>query len=179
MELKGSRTEANLMAAIEGESVAHTKYLLYGAVAKQEGYEQIGGIFFETAHNEREHAKLWLRYLHGRNLSNTEENLKDAASGEHFEWTELYRRFAEEARNEGFGEIAAKMELVATIEKGHEKRYNKLIENLQRGVVFEDDEQTVWICRNCGHLHIGKTPPELCPVCAVSRGYFERKSKNY
>jgi rubrerythrin len=179
MELKGSKTEANLMAAVEGESVAHTKYLLYGASARQEGYEQIGAIFDETAKNEKEHAEIWLNYLHGGNLSGTKGNLEDAAGGEHFEWSEMYKGFAEEAKAEGFSEIATKMELVAQIEKSHEERYNRLISNLERNVVFAGTEETVWICRNCGYICEGKEPPAVCPVCSVPRSYFERKANNY
>lgn len=179
MELKGSKTEANLMAAVEGESVAYTKYTLYAASARQEGYEQIGAIFDETAHNEKEHAEIWLGYLHGGNLSGTKGNLQDAAGGEHFEWSEMYKQFAQEAKAEGFLEIASKMEMIAKIEKSHEERYNKLIANLDRDVVFHGTEGTVWICRNCGHIHVGKEAPAACPVCAVPRSYFERKANNY
>lgn len=179
MEFKGSKTEANLMAAVEGESVAYTKYTLYAASARKEGYEQIGAIFDETAHNEKEHAEIWLQYLHGGNLSGTKGNLQDAAGGEHFEWTEMYKKFAQEAREEGFTEIAARMELIAKIEKSHEERYNKLISNLERDVVFQGNEETVWICRNCGHIHVGKEPPTTCPVCSMPRSYFERKANNY
>ncbi len=179
MELKGSRTEANLMAAVEGESMAYTKYELYAASARQEGYEQIGAIFDETAHNEKEHAEIWLSYLHGGNLNGTKSNLEDAAGGEHFEWSKMYKEFAEEAKAEGFIEIASRMELVAKIEKSHEERYRKLISNLERNVVFHSGEDTVWICRNCGHIHVGKEPPQVCPVCSVARSYFERKANNY
>lgn len=179
MELKGSRTEANLMAAVEGESVAYTKYTLYAASARQEGYEQIGAIFDETAKNEKEHAEIWLNYLHGGNLSGTKGNLQDAAGGEYFEWSKMYRDFAQVAKSEGFSEIATKMELIAKIEKSHEERYQKLISNLERGVVFEGSAETVWICRNCGYIYEGKEPPAVCPVCSVPRSYFERKATNY
>ncbi|MDD5953030.1 MAG: rubrerythrin family protein [Oscillospiraceae bacterium] len=179
MELKGSRTEANLMAAVEGESMAYTKYTLYGASARQEGYEQIGAIFDETAKNEKEHAEIWLSYLHGGDLSGTKGNLQDAAGGEHFEWSEMYKQFAEEAKAEGFLEIASKMEQIAKIEKSHEERYNKLIANLDRGTVFSGTPETVWVCRNCGHVFVGAQPPAACPVCGVARSYFERKATNY
>lgn len=179
MELKGSRTEANLMAAYAGESQARTKYNLYAAMARKEGYEQIAAIFDETAANEKEHAKLWLRYLRDGDLGGTSRNLQDAAGGENFEWTEMYKEFAEVADQEGFREIAAVMRLVAEVEKAHEQRYRKLIANLEQDIVFQCGDEIVWLCRNCGYLHTGKQAPEQCPVCRHPRSFFERKPENY
>ncbi len=179
MELKGSRTEANLMAAYAGESQARTKYNLYAAMARKEGYEQIAAIFDETAANEKEHAKLWLRYLRDGDLGGTSRNLQDAAGGENFEWTEMYKEFAEVADQEGFREIAAVMRLVAEVEKAHEQRYRKLISNLEQDIVFQCGDEIVWLCRNCGYLHTGKQAPEQCPVCRHPRSFFERKAENY
>ena len=179
MELKGSRTEANLMAAYAGESQARTKYNLYAAAARQEGYEQIAAIFDETADNEKEHAEIWLKHLKGGSLGGTAANLQDAAGGEHFEWSEMYREFADVAQQEGFQEIAATMRLVADIERSHELRYRKLISNLNENVVFHCQEETVWICRNCGHIHTATDAPAQCPVCKHPRSYFERKAENY
>lgn len=177
MELKGSKTEQNLIAAFAGESEARNKYTYYAAKARKDGYEQIADIFEETAGNERAHAKLWFDLLHG--VGTTEENLKDGAAGEHYEWTEMYATFAKEAREEGFTRIAALFENVAKIEKEHEERYLKLLENVKNGLVFSKDGDTVWICGNCGHIHIGKTAPQVCPVCAYPQAYFEVKAENY
>ena len=180
MEFKGSRTEANLMAAFAGESQARNKYTYYAAQARQEGYEQIGAIFEETAHNEKEHAELWFKYLHNGSIGPTRANLADAASGEHYEWSEMYKEFSEIAKEEGFTEISAVKSLVANIERAHEERYLKLLQNLEKNVVFQcEDGQTVWICRNCGHIHTGKTAPGMCPVCKKPQAYFERKAQNY
>ena len=177
MELKGSRTEQNLIAAFAGESEARNKYTYYASKARKEGYIQIANLFEETAANEKEHAKLWFKLIHG--IGTTEENLKDAAAGEHYEWTEMYATFAKEAREEGFTEIAAMFEGVAKIEKEHEERYLKLLENVEKGLVFSKDGDTIWVCTNCGHIHIGKTAPQVCPVCAHPQGYFEVKAENY
>ena len=177
MELKGSRTEQNLIAALAGESEARNKYTYYASKARKEGYIQIANLFEETAANEKEHAKLWFKLIHG--IGTTEENLKDAAAGEHYEWTEMYATFAKEAREEGFTQIAAMFEGVAKIEKEHEERYLKLLENVEKGLVFSKDGDTIWVCTNCGHIHIGKTAPQVCPVCAHPQGYFEVKAENY
>ena len=177
MELKGSRTEQNLIAAFAGESEARNKYTYYASKARKEGYIQIANLFEETAANEKEHAKLWFKLIHG--IGTTEENLKDAAAGEHYEWTEMYATFAKEAREEGFTQIAAMFEGVAKIEKVHEERYLKLLENVEKGLVFSKDGDTIWVCTNCGHIHIGKTAPQVCPVCAHPQGYFEVKAENY
>ena len=177
MELKGSRTEQNLIAAFAGESEARNKYTYYASKARKEGYIQIANLFEETAANEKEHAKLWFKLIHG--IGTTEENLKDAAAGEHYEWTETYATFAKEAREEGFTQIAAMFEGVAKIEKEHEERYLKLLENVEKGLVFSKDGDTIWVCTNCGHIHIGKTAPQVCPVCAHPQGYFEVKAENY
>ena len=177
MELKGSRTEQNLIAAFAGESEARNKYTYYASKARKEVYIQIANLFEETAANEKEHAKLWFKLIHG--IGTTEENLKDAAAGEHYEWTEMYATFAKEAREEGFTQIAAMFEGVAKIEKEHEERYLKLLENVEKGLVFSKDGDTIWVCTNCGHIHIGKTAPQVCPVCAHPQGYFEVKAENY
>ena len=177
MELKASRTEQNLIAAFAGESEARNKYTYYASKARKEGYIQIANLFEETAANEKEHAKLWFKLIHG--IGTTEENLKDAAAGEHYEWTEMYATFAKEAREEGFTQIAAMFEGVAKIEKEHEERYLKLLENVEKGLVFSKDGDTIWVCTNCGHIHIGKTAPQVCPVCAHPQGYFEVKAENY
>lgn len=179
MEFEGSRTQANLMAAFAGESQARNKYTYYASKAKKEGYQQIAAIFEETAGNEKEHAKIWFKELHGGEMPTTKENLVDAASGENYEWTEMYRQFAEEAREEGFTRIAALFEMVGNIEKEHEERYNKLLSSLENGIVFEDTEEVVWVCRNCGHIHVGKKAPTVCPVCKHPQAYFERKATNY
>ncbi len=178
-ELKGSKTYDNLVAAIAGESVARNKYEWFASRAKKDGYEQIAAIFMETAHNENEHAKLWYKYINGGAVSDTKTNLSFAAEGENYEWTTMYKEFADTARAEGFTEIAAKMDGVAKIEAEHERRYRKLIENLEKGLVFTKDGQRVWICRNCGHLHVGDSAPEICPVCAHAKAYFEIKADNY
>ncbi|MBC8547084.1 rubrerythrin family protein [Clostridiaceae bacterium NSJ-31] len=179
MEFKGSKTEANLMAAYAGESQARTKYTIYAELARKDGYEQLAQIFDETAKNEKAHAEQWLKYLHGGDFKNTEVNLTDAAGGEHYEWSEMYPQFAEQAKAEGFNEIANKMQLVAAIEKEHEKRYRELIETLKNGAVFQKDDKIVWICSNCGHEHVGTTAPQICPVCGYGQAYFQEKANNY
>ena len=178
MEFKGSRTEANLMAAFAGESQARNKYTFYAAKAKKDGYEQIADIFTETANNEKEHAKIWFKLLHG-GMPDTMTNLADAAAGENYEWTDMYARMAKEAREEGFDEIAAKFEGVAAIEKEHEERYRKLLQNLRDKKVFSKDGDAVWQCANCGHIVIGKDAPEICPVCEHSQAYFQVRAENY
>ena len=179
MELKGSKTEKNLMEAFAGESQARNKYTYYASKAKKEGYEQIAELFLETADNEKEHAKLWFKLLHDNDVPSTIENLKDAASGENFEWTNMYERMAKEAREEGFEKIAFLFDGVAKIEKEHEARYLKLLENVENGLVFSKDGEKIWKCRNCGHIVIGKVAPEVCPVCAHPKAYFEIKAENY
>lgn len=179
MELKGSRTEANLMTAFAGESQARNKYSYYASKAKKDGYVQIAQIFEETANNEKEHAKIWFKLLHDGGIPTTIENLKDAAEGENYEWTEMYAEFAVVAKEEGFDHIAALFEMVAKIEKEHEERYKKLLANIDGGVVFSKDNDIVWICSNCGHVHIGKKAPEMCPVCAHPQAYFMEKANNY
>ena len=179
MELKGSKTEANLMAAFAGESQARNKYTYYASQAKKDGYEQIAAIFEETANNEKEHAKLWFKYLHGGNVPSTEENLQDAASGENFEWTEMYKGFAETAREEGFNEIAAKFEMVAKIEAEHENRYLTLLQNVKDQSIFEKKENKIWICRNCGHVYEGTKALEVCPVCNHQKSFMEVRADNY
>ena len=177
MELKGSKTEANLWAAFAGESQARNKYTYYASVAKKEGYEQISAIFLETAGNEKEHAELWFKAL--GELGTTEENLKHAAEGENYEWTEMYAEMAKTAKEEGFERLAYQFSGVAKIEKEHEERYLALLENLKNGAVFERDDEVIWFCRNCGHIHVGKKAPEQCPVCAHPKAYFEIRSTNY
>ena len=177
MELKGSKTEANLWAAFAGESQARNKYTYFASKAKKEGYEQISALFTETANNEKEHAKLWFKELGG--IGDTAANLKAAAAGENEEWTQMYKEMAETAREEGFDRIAALFEGVAVIEKEHEERYLKLLANLENDMVFSAGEQTVWICRNCGHVHVGNDAPQVCPVCAHPQAYFERRCMNY
>ena len=179
MELKGSRTEANLMTAFAGESQARNKYTYYASKAKKDGYVQIAQIFEETANNEKEHAKIWFKLLHDGGIPTTVENLKDAAEGENYEWTEMYAEFAQVAKEEGFDHIAALFEMVAKIEKEHEERYKKLLANIDGGVVFSKDNDIVWICSNCGHIHIGKKAPEICPVCAHPQAYFMERAENY
>ena len=179
MEFKGSRTEANLMAAFAGESQARNKYDYYASQAKKDGYVQIAALFEETAKNEKEHAKLWFKLLHGGKVPTTTVNLADAADGEHFEWTDMYAQFAREAREEGFEDIAAQFEGVAAIEKEHEERYRKLLKNIEDGIVFSRDGDTIWQCSNCGHIHIGKQAPEVCPVCNHPQSYFQIKAENY
>ncbi len=179
MELKGSRTEANLMTAFAGESQARNKYTYYASKAKKDGYVQIAQIFEETANNEKEHAKIWFKLLHDGGIPTTVENLKDAAAGENYEWTEMYAEFAKVAKEEGFDNIAALFEMVAKIEKEHEERYKKLLANIEGGLVFSRDGDMMWICSNCGHVHIGKEAPEVCPVCAHPKAYFMVKAENY
>ena len=179
MELKGSKTEKNLMDAFTGESMARNKYTYYASKAKKEGYEQIASIFQETADNEKEHAKIWFKLLHDNYVPTTSENLRDAAAGENYEWTDMYDRFAKEAREEGFDRIAFLFEAVGKIEKEHEARYLKLLENLENGLVFSKDGEKIWKCRNCGHIVIGKEAPMVCPVCAHPQSYFEIKADNY
>ena len=178
MELKGSRTEANLMAAFAGESQARNKYTYYASKAKKDGYVQIGELFEQTAENEKEHAKIWFKLLHG-GMPSTPENLADAAAGENFEWTDMYARFAREAREEGFADIAALFEGVAAIEKEHEERYRALLANIEGGVVFDREGDMIWECGNCGHIHVGKSAPETCPVCAHPKSYFRLRATNY
>lgn len=179
MELKGSKTEQNLMTAFAGESQARNKYSYYASKAKKDGYEQIAAIFEETANNEKEHAKMWFKELHGGAVPSTEENLLDAAEGENYEWTDMYDGFAKTAREEGFERIAKLFEGVAAIEKEHEARYRKLLENIKDGLVFSRDGDKIWQCRNCGHIVIGKEAPKVCPVCAHPQAYFEIKNENY
>ena len=178
MELKGSKTEENLLAAFAGESQARNKYTYYASKARKEGYVQIANIFEETAANEKEHAKMWFKLLKG-GIGTTAENLADAAAGENYEWTDMYATFAKEAREEGFDEIATLFEGVAAIEKEHEERYKKLLENVEKGLVFSKDGDTIWQCSNCGHICIGKQAPEVCPVCAHPQSYFQVKAENY
>mgnify|MGYP004496211847 FL=1 len=179
MELKGSKTEQNLMAAFAGESQARNKYTYFASKAKKEGYEQIAAIFEETANNEKEHAKMWFKLLEGGDIKSTVDNLKAAAEGENYEWTDMYAKFAEEARNEGFDHIAFLFEGVAKIEKEHEERYKKLLKNIEDKLVFSSEGDTIWICRNCGHVVIGKEAPKVCPICSHPQSYFERKANNY
>ena len=179
MELKGSKTEKNLMTAFAGESQAKNKYTYYASKAKKEGYEQIASIFLETADNEKEHAKLWFKLLHNNDIPTTLENLKDAAYGENYEWTDMYDEFAKVAKEEGFSRIAYLFEAVGKIEKEHEERYKKLIENMEEGLVFSKDGDRIWKCRNCGHICIGKEAPAVCPVCNHPQAFFEIKAENY
>ncbi len=179
MELKGSKTEKNLLAAFAGESQARNKYTYYASKAKKDGYEQIAALFLETAENEKEHAKMWFKELHGGEIPDTLENLNDAAAGENYEWTDMYKEFAETAKEEGFTRIAKLFEMVGEIERHHEERYRKLIENIEGGLVFSRDDDRIWQCRNCGHIVIGKKAPEVCPVCAHPKSFFEIKKENY
>ncbi len=179
MELKGSKTEANLWAAFAGESQARNKYTYYASKAKKEGYVQIAALFEETAANEKEHAKIWFKLLHGGEIASTAENLKDAAAGENYEWTDMYATFAKEAKEEGFTEIAALFEGVAKIEKEHEERYLKLLSNVEGDLVFSRDGDCIWQCSNCGHIVVGKKAPELCPICKHPKAYFQIKAENY
>ena len=179
MELKGSKTEQNLWTAFAGESQARNKYTYFASKAKKDGYEQIAAIFEETANNEKEHAKMWFKELMGGSILSTEENLKMAAEGENYEWTDMYNEFAKTAREEGFDRIADLFEGVAKIEKEHEERYLKLLENIEGGLVFSKDGDMIWQCRNCGHIEIGKQAPEVCPVCNHPRSYFEIRKENY
>ena len=178
-ELKGTKTEANLMTAFAGESEARNKYTYYASKAKKDGYVQIAKIFEETAANEKEHAKIWFKLLHGGEIADTAENLLDAAQGENYEWTEMYKNFAAEAKEEGFDDIASLFEKVAKIEKEHEERYRKLLSNVKDELVFSKDGDVIWVCSNCGHIVIGKKAPEVCPVCAHPKAYFEVKAENY
>ena len=177
MELKGSKTEKNLWEAFAGESQARNKYTYFASVAKKEGYEQIAEIFLKTAENEKEHAKLWFKALGG--LGDTAQNLLSAANGENYEWTDMYDRFAREAEEEGFTELAARFRGVAKIEKSHEERYRALLKNVEMQQVFEKAEMTIWECRNCGHLVMGKKAPEVCPVCNHPQSFFEVRKENY
>ncbi|MDR1210296.1 MAG: rubrerythrin family protein [Clostridiales bacterium] len=176
MELKGSKTEANLLAAFAGESQARNKYTFYASKAKKEGYEQIADIFEETARNETAHAKIWFKILHDGDVPGTADNLKDGANGENYEWTEMYKSFAETAREEGFAKIAWLFDAVGAIEKSHEERYNALLTNLTEGRIYERETERIWICKNCGHLHIGPKAPEKCPVCDHPKAYFSIKT---
>ncbi len=177
--LKGTKTEKNLMDAFAGESMARNKYTYFASKARKDGYEQIAAIFEETANNEKEHAKLWFKLLNGGEISGTMDNLRAAAEGENYEWTDMYAKMAEEADAEGFPEIARRFRGVAAIEKHHEERYRRLLQNIEEGIVFSREGDTVWICRNCGHLHFGKKAPEVCPVCQHRQSFFEIEAKNY
>ncbi|MEH2945482.1 rubrerythrin family protein [Sporofaciens sp. KK001] len=179
MELKGSKTEANLQAAFAGESQARNKYTYYASKAKKDGYVQIANIFEETAANEKEHAKMWFKLLHGGAVPSTIENLKDAADGENYEWTDMYAEFARTARDEGFDDIALLFEEVGKIEKEHEERYRKLLANIEGGLVFSREGDCIWQCSNCGHIAVGRQAPEVCPVCAHPQAYFQIKAENY
>ena len=178
-DLKGTKTEKNLMDAFAGESQARNKYTYYASKAKKEGYEQIAAIFQETADNEIEHAKIWFKLLHDGEVPTTTQNLSDAAAGENYEWTDMYDRMAKEAKEEGFDHIAYLFEAVGKIEKEHEERYKKLLENIEGGLVFSKDGDAIWKCRNCGHIVVGKQAPEVCPVCNHPKSYFEVKADNY
>lgn len=178
MELKGSRTEANLQAAFAGESQARNKYTYYASKAKKEGYVQISNLFLETADNEKEHAKMWFKLLHD-GMPDTLTNLKDAAEGENYEWTDMYATFAKEAKEEGFDQIAYWFEEVAKIEKEHEERYRKLLANIEEGKVFIRGKEVAWQCSNCGHIHYGTDAPEVCPVCSHPQAYFQIQAKNF
>ena len=177
--LKGTKTEKNLQEAFAGESMARNKYTFFASKAKKDGYVQISNIFLETAANEKGHAELWYKYLNGGKVSDTATNLEDAAGGENFEWTDMYARMAREAREEGFDEIAEKMEGVAAIEKEHEERYRRLLDNVRKETVFSRDNDVIWQCSNCGHIVIGKKAPEECPVCNHAQAYFQVKAENY
>ena len=178
-ELKGTKTEQNLLAAFAGESQARNKYTYYASRAKKDGYVQIADLFEETAANEKEHAKIWFKLLHGGAIPATEENLKDAAAGENYEWTDMYAQFAREAREEGFDDIADKFEMVGAIEKHHEERYLKLLDNLQKKVVFTKDGDCIWQCSNCGHIVVGRQAPDVCPVCDHPQSFFRILAQNY
>ena len=179
MELKGSKTEKNLMEAFAGESQARNKYTYFASKAKKEGYEQIAALFLETADNEKEHAKMWFKLLQGGEIKTTAENLKAAAEGENYEWTDMYDRMAKEADEEGFTEIAAKFRGIGAIEKEHEARFRRLLENVENGEVFKRGSITIWKCRNCGHIVVGTEAPKVCPVCNHAQSYFEVKAENY
>lgn len=178
-DLKGTKTERNLQDAFAGESMARNKYNYFASKARKEGYEQIAALFEETANNEKEHAKLWYKFLHGGEIGDTMENLREAAEGENYEWTDMYDRMAREAEEEGFTAIAARFRAVAAIERHHEERYRRLLQNIEEGIVFSREGDTVWICRNCGHIVIGKKAPGACPVCLHSQSFFEIEAKNY
>ncbi len=178
-ELKGTKTEANLQTAFAGESQARNKYTYYASKAKKDGYVQISKIFEETAGNEKEHAEIWFKLLHGGKIPSTRENLLDAANGENYEWTDMYAGFAKTAREEGFEKIAVLFEMVGKIEKEHEERYRKLLSNVENGLVFSREGDMIWQCSNCGHIVIGKKAPEMCPVCEHARSYFQLKAENY
>ena len=178
-QLKGSKTEANLLAAFAGESQARNKYTYYASKAKKDGYVQIASIFEETAKNEQEHAKIWFKLLHDGQIPSTIDNLKDAAAGENYEWTDMYATFAKPAREEGFDHIAFLFDEVGKIEKEHEERYRKLLANIEGGLVFSRDGDMIWQCSNCGHIHVGQKAPEVCPVCAHPQSYFQIKAENY
>lgn len=177
--LKGTKTEKNLEEAFAGESMARNKYTYFASKARKDGYQQIAAIFEETAGNEKEHAKLWFKYLNGGEISDTMTNLEAAAAGENYEWTNMYDRMAREAEEEGFPEIAFKMRGVAAIEKHHEERYRRLLENIREGIVFSRDGDRMWLCRNCGHIHFGKKAPEICPLCNHPQSFFEINPENY
>ncbi|MCI6349681.1 MAG: rubrerythrin family protein [Tenericutes bacterium] len=179
MELKGSQTEKNLMTAFAGESQARNKYTYYASQAKKDGYEQIAAIFEETAGNEKEHAKLWFKLLHGGKVPTTMDNLKDAAEGENYEWTDMYKSFSETAKEEGFDDIAELFKMVGDIEKHHEERYLTLLKKVEDNLVFETEEETIWICRNCGHVYRSKEALEVCPVCKHGKAYQEKRATNY
>ena len=178
-ELKGPKTEKNLMEAFAGESQARNKYSYFASKAKKDGYQQIAALFEETANNEKEHAKLWFKYLHDGEVPDTMTNLKDAADGENYEWTDMYDRMAKEAEEEGFDEIAFRFRAVAAIERHHEERYRRLLQNIEEGIVFSRDDDRIWLCRNCGHIVVGKKAPEVCPVCAHPKSFFEIKAENF
>ena len=179
MDIKGTRTEANLMAAFAGETQARVKYEYYASKARTDGYEQIADLFAITSANEKEHAKIWFKILHGGAVPETKFNLADCAAGEHYEWTDMYVKFAQEAREEGFEPIARLFDGVAAVEKAHEERYRKLLANVEGGLVFSREGDMIWECSNCGHLHIGKSAPEICPVCAHPQAYFMLRKENY
>ena len=178
-ELKGTQTEKNLLTAFAGESQARNKYTFYASKAKKEGYNQIARFFEETAGNEKEHAEIWFKELHGGSIPETTENLLDAAAGEHYEWTDMYAEFAKVAKDEGFDKIAKLFEGVGAIEKTHEERYRKLLKNVEDGIVFSRDDDQIWQCRNCGHIVVGKKAPDVCPVCAHPQSFFEIRAENY
>lgn len=178
-DLKGTKTEKNLMEAFAGESKAHTKYSYYASKARKDGYEQIAAMFEETSHNEKEHAKLWFKLLHGGDMPDTMANLRDAADGENYEWTDMYERMAVDAEEEGFSAIAKRFRAVADIERLHEERYRRLLQNIEEGIVFSRDGDRVWVCRNCGHIVIGPKAPAACPVCAHPQSFFELRADNY
>lgn len=178
-DLKGTKTEKNLMEAFAGESKAHTKYSYYASKARKDGYEQIAAIFEETSHNEKEHAKLWFKLLHGGDMPDTMANLRDAADGENYEWTDMYERMAVDAEEEGFSAIAKRFRAVADIERLHEERYRRLLQNIEESIVFSRDGDRVWVCRNCGHIVIGPKAPAACPVCAHPQSFFELRADNY